>query len=183
MHVGLIGRSVVAAVAVALVASACTPAVTPAPSPLPSVSATPTETDQQRQERLDYEAAEKAYRTFRAEYNRVLRAGGAKKPTAVMKETAANGYLTEVQKVAEAYKGLGDHQQGEEKTVYLKRGGYSKTSINLLACEDTQSVSIIDKRGKKVGAGEIRRVDLEVRLEAGTWKLWSGSGDEVESCN
>ncbi len=54
----------------------CTPADGTIPAPPATsapASATPPETAQQREERLAYEAAEKAYRTFRAEYARSTR--------------------------------------------------------------------------------------------------------------
>ncbi len=75
-------RRAVGALACALALVGCTPAAPaePSPSPSPAVQ-TPAETTQERQQRLDYAAAEKSYRTFRAEYERVLRAGGAKEPT------------------------------------------------------------------------------------------------------
>ena len=46
---------------------------TPVVAPTPSAS-TPTESPQEREERLAYEGAEKAYRTFITEYTRVVRA-------------------------------------------------------------------------------------------------------------
>jgi hypothetical protein len=87
----------------ALVACALLPACSPSagvtPTPTPAVStpagqSTPPETEQQRKERLDFEAAEKAYRTFRAEYDRISDTrGGSAKPTKVMTDNAAGPYL------------------------------------------------------------------------------------------
>lgn len=180
MTVGKVGRILATLILAGLVAAGCTPAaLTPSP---PSVSQTPTETAVERQQRVDYEAAEKSYRAFRAEYNRVLRAGGAKVPTAVMKANASNGYLKEVQDVAEAYQGLGDHQEGQEAIVFVKRTGHSKSSLVLLTCEDTRKVAVIDKKGRKVGTGELRQLSLEMRLTSGKWKIWSGRGNKVASC-
>ena len=62
-------------VAVGCLALGCTPqpgVPTPSPSPTATTAPTPPETARERQERLDFEAAEKAYRTFRAEFGRVL---------------------------------------------------------------------------------------------------------------
>ena len=71
--------------ALCLSAVACTPSEPSTPSPSPTPSASPTETALERQTRLDFEAAEKAYRTFSAEYDRLANAGGAKEPTQVLK--------------------------------------------------------------------------------------------------
>ena len=81
--------------ALCLSAVACTPPEPSTPSPSPTPSASPTETALERQTRLDFEAAEKAYRTFSAEYDRLANAGGAKEPTQVLKDTAAGPYLAD----------------------------------------------------------------------------------------
>ena len=58
-------RSIVVLLATgSLVACGPEPTPTTAPTPSPVVSQTPTESAQERQQRIDYEAAEKAYRTF-----------------------------------------------------------------------------------------------------------------------
>ena len=69
--------SVGAVVACCALAVACTPEQSAsAPSPKPA-STTPTESQIERQMRLDYEAAEKAYRANMAEQDRLYQAGGA----------------------------------------------------------------------------------------------------------
>jgi hypothetical protein len=57
--------------ALCLSAAACTPTGPSTPSPTPTPSASPTETQLEKQTRLDFEAAEKAYRTFSAEFDRL----------------------------------------------------------------------------------------------------------------
>ena len=74
-----------------------TPTVTPFPrstSSSPSPSPTPTENAQERQQRLDFEAAEKAYLTAFAEI-RQARYGRAvhRKPTKVMLANTGGFYL------------------------------------------------------------------------------------------
>ncbi len=159
----------------------CTSDAAVQPTPPPPV-ATPTESAEERQERLDYAAAEKAYRTFRAEYGRVLRAGGAKEPTKVMKETAGGDYLRELAEVTEAYQGLGDHQLGREKVVYVRRGGYTPTEVELEVCEDSRRTKIVDRSGDVVGEGELRTASLQVRRVKGQWRVWAGKGKKVTSC-
>lgn len=167
--------------------TACTaeppdPAPAP-PAPAPSVSQSPTETPQERQERLDYAAAEKAYRTFRAEYNRVLRAGGAKKPTKIMKATAGGEYLDELMDVARAAEGLGDRQAGVERIVYVRPTGHASTEISLEVCEDSTETAIIAKDGKKLGSGDVLKASLLTKRIGKTWKVWSGQGQKVSSCD
>ena len=179
-------RRTVGAVALlgVLAAAACTPdPVTPTPPPSPPVSQSPTGTAQERQERLDYAAAEKSYRTFRAEYNRVLRAGGAKEPTRVMKATAGGDYLAEFMKVAEAYKGLGSYRTGEERVVYVRPTGHQPSSVALTVCEDGTALRIYDQASKLVGRGEIRTAVISVRRTKGAWKVWSGQGKKATSCD
>ena len=69
--------SVGAVVASCALAAACTsvPASTSTPSLTPAATP-PTESQIERQMRLDYEAAEAAYRANRAEQARLYRAGG-----------------------------------------------------------------------------------------------------------
>ena len=169
----------------------CTPDPDPEPTPSSSPTAaspsvtpipTPPETDLEREQRLDYEAAEKVYRQFRAEYRRVLRAGGAKQATKVMKETAGNGYLKETEAVVKAYKNFGDHQEGREKLVYVRYTGWKSENVTLDVCEDDRSVKALDKDGKSIGPGEFRAVTIQVRKFADGWRLWSGDGKKVELC-
>ncbi|GAA1431046.1 hypothetical protein GCM10009616_17200 [Microlunatus lacustris] len=179
------GRTWVGAVALlcAIVLGGCTPdpGVTPSPSPTVS-SASPVETDAERQERLDYAAAEKAYRTFRAEFGRVMKAGGAKSPTMTMKQTAGGDYLAEFSEIIQAYRGLGLKTVGDERIEYVRQAGYSATRVSLEVCEDSRLVQEVDSAGKSSPAGELRTALIEVRRVGGAWKLWSGEGKKVSTC-
>lgn len=172
----------VATLLYALALTGCTPAPTgPTPSPTPSVQ-TPTETAEERQERLDYAAAEKAYRTFRAEYGRVLRAGGAKEPTKVMKETAGGEYLKSFTEIIQAYDGLRLHSVGQEEIAYVRHVGYTEDEVALEVCEDTSDVRDLDEAGKERGRGEIRSASITARRLSSGWKVWSGKGKKVQAC-
>ncbi len=86
--------SVGAVVACCALATACSPDQAPANTPTPTlVATTPAESQIERQMRLDYEAAEEAYRANTAEQDRLYQAGGATKATAVLKATATGAYL------------------------------------------------------------------------------------------
>ncbi len=74
--------SVGAVVACCALAVACSPNQAPASTPsLTPVATTPAESQIERQMRLDYEAAEEAYRANIAEQDRLYQAGGAAKAT------------------------------------------------------------------------------------------------------
>lgn len=178
------GRTAVAVLALAstLGLVACTPTPAQTPPPVPTPSQTPTETAQERQERLDYAAAEKSYRTFRAEYERVLRAGGASKPTELMTATAGGQYLATFAGVTRGFKQLGSRHVGQEKIAYVRRGGYSTNSLILNVCEDSRGVVTKRSKGRNERGG-LLQASIEVRRTARSWKMWSGRGKQVTSCD
>ena len=177
------GRGFVLGVSLlALLGAGCT-RETSTPPPATSTSATPSESAQEREERIAYEAAEKSYREFRADYRRALNNGGARDATKVMKATAGGSYLAEATEVLQAYRGLSNHSTGTGNVAYVRGQGYSAESLVLEACEDTRAVKIFDKSGKVIGRGEQRLAEIEVRQQDGVWKLWSGRGRKVNSCD
>ncbi|WP_375425099.1 hypothetical protein [uncultured Friedmanniella sp.] len=174
----------VLALVCALALTGCTPdgPAEPTPSPTPA-SQTPTETAQEKQERLDYAAAEKSYRIFRAEFNRVMRRGGASTPTSLMNRTAGGSYLKEFADIIEAYRGLKLHTVGSEAIVFVRPDGYSPSDIELEVCEDSRSIQEVDSSGKRTRAGEIRTASLQVKRTTTGWKVWSGQGRKVSECS
>ncbi len=183
MLMGKFSTVLVTATMVGLVTGGCTPAGGPVPTPSPApASQSPTESDLERQQRLDYEAAEKAYRTFRAEYQRVLQAGGAKQPTAVMKATAGGPYLKELGEVVAAFRGLELKQIGQETIKNVGYVGHDPESVSLQVCEDDRQAVVVNKEGEDQGPGEIQLSNLTVRKMSGRWKVWTGSGKKVSSC-
>ena len=182
MRVAGAGRLAMVAAVLVLLGSGCTPDPGPQPTPSP-VAPTPTENAQEREQRLAYEAAEKSYRTYRAELQRVLRAGGATTPTELMRKTAGGQYLEETSAVAEAYKGLGHRDAGSERIVYVRRSGYSSSSLVLSVCEDSRQVTTLDQQGHKLYRGELRTAELTVEKKSTEWKVWAGTGKEVAVCD
>ena len=86
--------SVGAVVTCCALATACSPDQAPANTPSPTlVATTPAESQIERQMRLDYEAAEEAYRANIAEQDRLYQAGGATKPRRCIEATATGSYL------------------------------------------------------------------------------------------
>ena len=85
--------SVGAVVACCALAVACTPEQSAsAPSPKPA-STKPTESQIERQMRLDYEAAEKAYRANMAEQDRLSQGWRCRRSTHALSSTATGSYL------------------------------------------------------------------------------------------
>ena len=174
---------VVGACLLTFLSAGCTPDAPPADPPSSSApSPTPSENAQEREERLAYEAAEKSYREFRAEYYRVLSQGGSKSSTPAMKATAAGPYLREATEVVQAYRGLNRRAEGTLNITNVRGNGYAPADLVLTACEDSSGVAYFDKKGKTTGRGELRQVELTVREVSGRWKVWSGTGSEVTSC-
>ena len=182
MHLGKLGRGLAAMTIIITLSVACTSDPEVPPTPSPSIPATPAETEQERQERVAYAAAEKSYREFRAEYRRVLRAGGSSKATIVLKETAAGPYLAQFVKVVQSYEKTGAKLQGQERVVYVRPAGYSPTSLVLDTCEDGRGHTTRYKNGKVAGKGEVRTARIEVRKIEGRWKMWDVEGEKVASC-
>ena len=179
---GMTGRGLlVGSCLLALLGTACTPA-TPPPAPPTTAAPTPTENAQEREQRLAYEAAETSYREFRAEFYRVLRAGGAKSATSKMEATAAGPYLKNFVDLIRAYREVGDHSVGTESIGYVRQAGYSANDVVLDVCEDSRQVRDYDNKGHYKGKGEVRAVEIQVRLIQGRWRVWDGDGKEVDSC-
>ena len=139
----------------ALVA-ACTPeqppAVTPTPTatPAPTPSATPTETDTERQMRLDWEAAEEAYRRSIAEVNRLAQQGKTSASPA-LKEVSSGAYLGVQLSSLRGIKSRGWRLEGEITILGVARvGGWNATSLDLLACEDNSTWRVFDRSNRDV---------------------------------
>ncbi len=162
-------------------AVACTPPGPSTPSPTPTPSASPTETELEKQTRLDFEAAEKAYRTFSAEFDRLRQAGYAGGPSAVMKATAGGPYLKTF--AGFLRDGKGTTQKGSIKIGYVTPGSYSAKQLELGVCEDGRQVTTYDAEGKPLSHGVVSKLDLRVRSIDGVWKVWDGDDRKATSCN
>jgi hypothetical protein len=176
---------VVGACLLTFLGTACTPSdpATPTPSSTaPVASPTPAENDQEREQRLAYEAAETSYREFRAEYYEVLGRGGSKSATSKMKATAGGPYLKEATEVVQAYRGLHNRSSGRLQISRVRGNGYTPTDLILSACEDSTKIAYLNSKGKVTGHGELRVVELTVRRVSGSWHIWSGSGKKVSAC-
>jgi hypothetical protein len=163
-----------AAVACCALTAACTSG--PAPSNASSASpaaTTPTESQIEREMRLDYEAAEKAYRHNMTEQDRQSRLGVAVK-TEDLKSTASGNYLLFVLQVLRDIRDSGWRARGSTTIRGIARDGWQKDQVRLSACEDNSSVTFVDKKGRDVTPKNVVRIyvqDLTVNRLGGRWKV------------
>ena len=173
-----------AAVACCALAAACTsePSSVTTPSLTPPAT-TPTESQIERQMRLDYEAAEKAYRTNMREQDRQSRLGIAVK-TEELASTASGNYLLFVLEVLRDIRDSGWRAQSSTIIRGIARDGWQEDQVRLLACEDNSSVTFIDKKGKDVTPTNVVRTfvqDLRVDRIKGRWKVTDVESRPVDS--
>jgi hypothetical protein len=177
--------SVGAAVACCALAAACTsePARSSTQSP-PSPATTPTETQIERQMRLDFEAAETAYRVSALEQDRLYRAGGATRASPALKATATGSYLRiTLQSLRDVHQ-AGWHATGATKIVgVVNDGGWKPDRLSLTSCEDNSSIRFFDRKGADVTPNlERRYVQILIVVKvAHRWKVSTASSTRVSS--
>jgi hypothetical protein len=175
--------SVGAVVACCALASACSPDQAPASSPSPTLVTTPAESQIERQIRLDYEAAEEAYRANISEQDRLARTGGVGRPTARLKATAEGEYLSSAVASLALIKRKGWRGSGSTTIVSIGRVGWRKKHVKLLSCEDGSRLRLFDNSGKDVTPnGDSRFVQhLVVVQRAGRWRVSTFESESVKS--
>lgn len=173
----------------ALLAGGCTPESGPtqstSPSPVMSVSPppTPTENAQERQQRLDFEAAKEAYLAANAEADRLMMAGGARKPTKTILATTTGAYRRALMNALQVFKQNGWRSDRPIPQVVGSHGGWSPTELDLAACEDTSEVMYLDKKGKEVLTDRERRYvhSLTAKKTKTGWKIATIESKAVKS--
>jgi hypothetical protein len=177
--------SVGAAVACCALAAACTPEPGPARTSSPTAAATtPSESEIERQIRLDYEAAESAYRASTSEQDRLYRAGGAMKPTPALKATSTGSYLRITLQSLREVRKSGWHAEGSTRIVGVSRdGGWKSGRLGLTSCEDNSLIRFFDGRGKDVTPKVERRYmqKLAIVKVAERWKVSTAISTRVHS--
>jgi hypothetical protein len=148
----------------------------------PTPTPTPTENAQERQQRLDFEAAEKAYLTGTREYQRLLMAGGATKPTKLLRETTGGFQLKATMNALKTVKKNGWHTDRPASQVVSATGGWEPVELQLTACEDTSAVKFLDKSGNEVFEDrDLRYVHtLTATKSDGVWKITDGESRAVK---
>jgi hypothetical protein len=173
--------SVGAVVACCALAVACTPELpASAPSPVPA-STTPTESEIERQMRLDYEAAEMAYRAAVAEHDRQAQLGIVS--SAELKQTATGVYLDFSLRSLRRSRDAGWRADGETKIIDVVGSGWQERRVRLIACEDSSGVRFTDKRGQDVTPRLTRTYvqDLTASKVGADWKVADISSKVVKS--
>jgi hypothetical protein len=186
--VALGGRGFVslgAVLACCALAAACTqePTATSPPSP-PRAATTPAESAIERQMRVDYEAAERAYRSSTAEQDRLYQAGGATKANAALRATATGSYLKiTLQSLREVHES-GWHATGSTKIIgVVRNGGWREGRIGLTSCEDNNAIRFFDRKGEDVTPKSERRYVQELTVVKVTerWKVSMANSTKVHS--
>ena len=177
--------SVGAVAACCALAAACSPDQSPASTPSPAlVTTTPAESQIERQMRLDYEAAEEAYRANRAEQARLYQAGGTTKVTSAMKATATDSYLRITVEALRRIKKAGWKATGATEIVgVVANRGWKENEVELTSCEDSTVVRFLDGSGKDVTPATNRRYvqALKVVKLDGRWKVSKAVTTKVNS--
>jgi hypothetical protein len=177
--------SVGAVVACCALAAACAqePAQTRSLSPTPAAT-TPSESQIERQMRLDYEAAEDAYRWSTAEQDRLYRAGGATKASPALRATATGSYLRITLKSLREVHKSGWHAKGNTKIIgVVENGGWREGRVGLTSCEDNTAIRFFDGSGEDVTPKNERRYVQELTVVKVTerWKVSTASSTRVHS--
>jgi hypothetical protein len=175
--------SVGAVVACCALAAACAsePASTSTRSPTPVVT-TITESQIERQMRLDYEAAETAYKAALGEQERQAGLGIAKL-TPALKTSATGEYLDLVLKALRYARERHWRSSGSTRILGVVRNGWQEQAVRLTACEDSSGVRLIDKDGTDVTRQQTRNYvqNLTVENVDGHWKVADISTTVVKS--
>lgn len=182
-------RNLGAAAVVCALAAACTqpgpqaPRVSPTPSP---VDTTPTETQLERQTRLDFEAAEKSYRENWNEVLRLGKTGGTDSPTKILKETSVGDYLILQMESLEQLKRSGQYVARGGVIRNVSHGNFKEASLTITACEDYRQAVTKDQEGsvvQPVNTGtRIYVQNIIVKSTGQSWKLSDLTTDQVDSC-
>jgi hypothetical protein len=177
--------SVSAVVACCALAAACSPEQPPASTPAPNPTATtPIESQIERQMRLDYEAAEKAYRANMAEQDRLYKAGGVVKATHVLEATSTGIYLrVTLQSLRDLHKS-GWRATADTKIVgVVRNGGWKDGRVGLTSCEDNEVVRFVDQSGKDVTPDGLALYvqALTVIRRSGRWKVSMATTKKVNT--
>jgi hypothetical protein len=123
--------------------------------------------------RLDYEAAEKAYRANITEQDRLFQKGGAYRPTAALKSTAEGDYLSAAVASLAYIKRKRWHGTGQTTVLGVAHIGWEQKRVRLLSCEDGSRLRLLDHAGNDVTPkGDSRFVQsLSVVQRAGRWRV------------
>ena len=123
--------------------------------------------------RLDQQAAVSAYRVAEQESFRLGVAGGASKPSTVLKSVAMGDYLDFVMDGLRGAKEGKLRLKGSGNVVYAAALGWHATVIHVKACEDVTRVLVVDEGGEnRTPSGHRRYVqDYSLAKTKEGWKV------------
>jgi hypothetical protein len=131
--------------------------------------------------RVDYEAAEEAYKASLVEHDRQAQLGIASE--AALRKTATGAYLNFSLRSLRRSRDAGWRATGTTKIVNVVGSGWQQRKVRLIACEDSSGVIFTDKRGRDV-TPQITRTyvqDLTAQKSGGDWKVADISSTVVRS--
>jgi hypothetical protein len=175
--------SVGAVVACCALVAGCTPEPPASTLPPTPVTTTPTESQIERQMRLDYEAAEKAYRANIAEQDRLARAGGIRRATSALKSTAEGQYLSFTVASLAHIERKGWRGGGSTMILGVVKTGWQEKRVRLMSCEDGSRLRLFDNSGKDVTPkGESRFVQSLLIVQRGSrWRVSAFDSKSVKA--
>lgn len=184
MRLGKWGWPVV--LGVLLSVGACTQVPPTQDSPSPSSTSTPPETDRETADREAFAAVEETYLKVLDERNRLYQIRGNGKPTTTLTDFTTGSYLdflTEDLQIAheEDYVATNPIEiVGSAKRVGLSTDG---TSYTFRVCEDFRKVDLefLNGRVEKPPGSRLYLQEINVKLDAGVWKLNKQSSVEIAS--
>ena len=175
-----------------LLASGCTPdpGSTPPPmmSPTPSVTASPTptrsETTQEREQRIAFEAAEKAYRVSWTEYGRLAVDGGAEDPTQKLLDTSTGKYLSATMESLRSIKKQKLQISSPGSLEWVRPKAYGEGEVILEGCEDYRSAILTKPNGETLTPSGTRVYQQTITAQrvSDRWKLSAQVTSEVDQC-
>jgi hypothetical protein len=124
--------------------------------------------------RLDWEAAEKAYRSATVEADRLARKGGVPKASPELKAVSTGDYLALVVDNLRLLQSKKWRFEGSVTILGVRRnGGWSDTQLDLLSCEDNSTWRLRDERGRDVTPKDQEDYiqSLTVKKQNGSWKV------------
>ena len=133
--------------------------------------------------RLDWEAAEKAYLEAVGELNLLAQRGQAN-ATPALRAVAADDYLKIVLSSLSAIRSRNQRFVGEVTVIEVgRRGGWAKTELTLLACEDNSTWRFLDETGRDVTPKNQPDYiqTLTIKKLKGTWKVVDVTSEKVRN--
>lgn len=156
---------------------------TPVPPTTVTTAATPSETDLQREMRLDGEAAVRTYRSAIAVTDRLYSGGGVTTAPSELTAVATGRYLDVTMSGLKLLKRNGWHTSKPATVLGAYAQGWSQGKMTVKACEDVTKVRVLDAAGRdRTPKGDRRYVQSYTVIRAkGVWRVSDLESQQVKS--